>query len=78
MKHAFITIGAGVAALLVSCGGGLAVIRYPTAGSQPPAEPVRWSFDTDPVGEVPPGAVVFSGTWAVRAEADAPSPPNAL
>jgi hypothetical protein len=38
----------------------------------------KWSFDADPVGGLPSGAQVFSGTWAVRAEADAPSPPNAL
>ena len=38
----------------------------------------RWTFDTEPVGSVPAGAQVFSGQWAVRAEPDAPSPPNAL
>jgi 3-keto-disaccharide hydrolase len=27
---------------------------------------------------VPSGAQVFSGQWAIRAESDAPSPPNAL
>jgi uncharacterized cupredoxin-like copper-binding protein len=37
-----------------------------------------FSFDKDAVGALPSGAVAFSGTWAVRAEADAPSAPNAL
>ena len=40
--------------------------------------PGRWTFDSDAVGSVPTGAQVFSGQWAVRAEPDAPSPPNAL
>ncbi len=46
------------------------------AGNVPPE--LRWTFDTDPVGGLSRGAVVFSGTWAVRAETDAPSPPNVL
>ncbi len=46
------------------------------AGNAPPV--LRWTFDADPVGGLPRGAVVFSGTWAVRAEPDAPSPPNIL
>jgi len=37
-----------------------------------------WNFDADAVGDVPARAQVFSGQWAVRAESDAPSPPNAL
>jgi len=39
---------------------------------------MTWTFDTDAIGGVPDGAEVFSGQWAVRAETDAPSPPNAL
>jgi hypothetical protein len=43
---------------------------------------VQWSFDADAEGSVPDGAEVLSqprfGGWAVRAEADAPSAPNAL
>src|SRR6266567_1332876 len=58
----------------------------PSASSQPAAAPARspapstgkWSFDTDPVGGLPAGAQAFSGQWAVRAESDTPSPPNAL
>ncbi|HEX8969487.1 MAG TPA: hypothetical protein VF937_16510 [Chloroflexota bacterium] len=37
-----------------------------------------WNFDRDSVGSLPAGAQAFSGQWAVRAEPDAPSPPNAL
>jgi hypothetical protein len=39
---------------------------------------MHWGFDADPTGGPPPGAEVFSGTWVVRTEAEAPSPPNAL
>jgi hypothetical protein len=38
----------------------------------------RWTFDGDQVGGLPSGAGAFSGQWAVRAESDAPSRPNAL
>ncbi len=38
----------------------------------------KWNFDGDPIGGLPSGAQSFSGQWAVRAEPDAPSPPNAL
>ncbi len=38
----------------------------------------RWTFDADPAGGLPQGTEIFSGTWAVRPEADVPSPPNAL
>ena len=46
--------------------------------ASPSASAGRWNFDADPVGGVPAGAQVFSGQWAVLAESDAPSPPNAL
>jgi len=39
---------------------------------------IEWNFDKDTAGGLPAGAEVFSGSWAVRAEADAPSQPNAL
>jgi hypothetical protein len=38
----------------------------------------EWNFDKDAAGKPPAGAEVFGGTWEVRAEADAPSPPHAL
>jgi len=39
---------------------------------------LSWNFDQDVPGGLPKGAQVYSGTWTVRAEADTPSPPNAL
>jgi hypothetical protein len=35
-------------------------------------------FESDQVGSLPAGTQAFSGNWAVRVEADAPSAPNAL
>jgi Domain of Unknown Function (DUF1080) len=61
---------------LASCGRTPAGSGGPTAADPPP--PSRWTFDADPGGGLPPGAVVFGGAWAVRAEPEAPSPPNAL
>ena len=49
-----------------------------SAQASPGAAVKKWSFDQDQAGAAPTGAQVFSGTWAVRAEADAPSQPNAL
>jgi len=48
----------------------------PTTTSQNPT--LAFNFERDAVDGLPSGAIVFSGTWAVRAENDAPSPPNAL
>ena len=76
MKRALVSFAA-VAVLVVSaCSGGQSAVRYQAADKTAPAQPLRWNFDSDPAGGTPRGAVVFSGTWAVRAEADAPSPPN--
>src|SRR2546428_4679603 len=60
-----------------ACGGS------PLESAPPPAPAetfaaTRWSFDQDPAGSVPSGMSVFSGRWAVRAEAGTPSAPNAL
>ncbi|MBI4491208.1 MAG: DUF1080 domain-containing protein [Chloroflexi bacterium] len=73
-------LGASVAAaiLLASCSGGQPAVKYQPANASAPAQPLRWTFDQDPVGGLPPGAAVFSGSWAVRAEPGAPSSPNAL
>jgi hypothetical protein len=38
----------------------------------------RWNFDTEATGTLPTGAEVFDGAWAIRAEPDAPSQPNAM
>lgn len=48
------------------------------AGQAPLGKTSEWNFDTEPVGGLPARATVFSGSWGVRAEAGAPSPPNAL
>jgi hypothetical protein len=49
----------------------------PTASSERfPA--TTWNFDRDTVGGLPVGATMFTGKWAVRAEAGTPSAPNAL
>jgi hypothetical protein len=64
--------------LLVACGG------QPTSKFQPDNSPMtagqsaQWTFDGEAVGGLPTGAESFNGAWAIRAEADAPSQPNAL
>lgn len=44
----------------------------------PGAAAATWTFDGDAAGALPSGAEPYSGRWTVRAEADAPSQPNAL
>jgi hypothetical protein len=62
-----------LAAIATLCGQSFVV-----AEQGPPGKTSEWTFDKDPAGGPPAGATVFSGRWAVRAEAGAPSPPNAL
>jgi 3-keto-disaccharide hydrolase len=62
--------------LVASACGGPAAVSYTSAA--PGAGPATWSFDQDAVGGLPQAAESFSGQWAVRAETDAPSKPNAL
>ena len=65
--------------LVAGCAGGQAAVKYQSANQSIPAgQTTAWQFDADPTGGLPPGAAAFSGAWAVRAEANAPSPPNAL
>ncbi len=61
--------------VLVSCQGERVTVKY-SAGPQGPAR--QWTFDEEASGRLPTGAHVLSGTWVLRAEAGAPSPPNAL
>jgi hypothetical protein len=62
--------------VVVACGGAATpTVRY-SPGPSAPAQ--TFSFDQDAVGQVPAGATVFSGSWHVRQESGAPSPPNAL
>lgn len=63
-------------ALASSACEGRATVAYQSA---PPSAVSRsWSFDSDEAGSIPAGAEVFSGSWVVRAEQDAPSKSNAL
>ena len=63
-----------VTAVIMGLGWQLCVV----AGQAPPGKTREWNFENEPVGRAPARATVFSGNWAVRAEAGAPSPPNAL
>lgn len=65
-------------ALVIAASGceGRATVAYQSP--PPSATAASWTFDTDAPGSVPPGAEIFSGSWVVRAEADATSKPNAL
>jgi len=71
-------LGAAVVLMFASGCSGQAGVKYARTNANAPAEPLRWTFDTDAVDGVPPGVVVFSGAWRVHAAADAPSPPNVL
>lgn len=67
-----------LAALVVVTSGcaGQPVVTYASAPAG--AASLSWSFDGELVGTAPSGSEVYSGAWAVRSEADAPSQPNAL
>lgn len=67
-----------LAALVVVTSGcaGQPSVTYASAPAS--AAALSWSFDGEAVGTAPAGSEVYSGTWAVRSEADAPSKPNAL
>jgi len=65
----------GVLLALASCGGP-AAISYTSAA--PSASAATWNFDQEATGGPPKGSEPFAGQWVVRAEADAPSKPNAL
>ena len=66
---------AALIALLAACEG-TPTIAYQSAA--PSAAGISRNFDTDGAGGPPARSEVFSGNWIVRAEADAPSKPNAL
>jgi Domain of Unknown Function (DUF1080) len=68
-----------VAFLLTGCTQCQATVKYqPGDKNVESGQTLQWPFDSDPVGGLPAGAQAFSGKWAVRAEADAPSPFHAL
>lgn len=68
--------------LITVAGAGTPLVRYQSEDVSNPAEPLTWSFDDLADGDLPEGSEVLSeirfGGWGVRAEADAPSAPNAL
>ena len=70
-----LAIGLALAVIASACEG-TAAIKYQSPA--PSAPTGSWNFDTDAAGGAPAGAEIFSGSWVVRAEADAPSKPNAL
>src|SRR5512133_183812 len=48
------------------------------SGTKMAGTAAHWNFDAVTKTTLPAGARVFSGLWALRAEAGAPSSPNAL
>jgi hypothetical protein len=65
--------------LFVLFGRGRPAVKFqPSDRNVTAGETTEWTFDADPVGGLPAGAEVFSGSWQVRAEDDAPSKPNVL
>ena len=70
--------GAVILITVAGCGGTPQVKYQPKDANAAAGETVEWSFDKDTAGKLPAGAEVFSGNWEVRAETDAPSPPNVL
>src|SRR5262249_25934067 len=61
------------------CGKGQPVVKYQPGDKNVEAgQHSEWTFDADKAGGLPTGAEVFSGSWQVRVEDDAPSKPNVL
>lgn len=75
-----IAIGIVVAALTFGMGGrsDAAVEHQLNEKGVEGGQTLQWSFDKAKVGAIPAGAHLLSGTWAVKAESDAPSPPHVL
>jgi hypothetical protein len=77
-----LVVGAGflVVGLLVDrWSRGIPVVKFQPGDQNVKAGQTReWTFDTNQPDEPPPGAEIFGGTWVVRPERDAPSPPNVL
>jgi hypothetical protein len=79
MSPARLVLVAVLALAAAGCGAREATVRY-AAGDQgaAPLHTLSWSFDAEPTGGPPAAATVFSGTWVVRPEDGAPTPPNAI
>ncbi len=79
MKSTFLFICCSSLTFLAACVAGPAMIRFnPSDVTVKPGAISSWNFDADKPGSLPKGSSVFSGTWAVRAEAGSPSGTNAL
>jgi 3-keto-disaccharide hydrolase len=76
-KH-LVAIVSALILLAGACSGARAAVRNQPGGENPSDQPLVWNFDSEPTDGIFVTGAVFSGTWEVRAEADAPSPPNAL
>jgi hypothetical protein len=71
------SLGAALLLLASGCVSAQAATKY-QVGDATSSQPLTWTFDSEPTDAIAIVGTVFSGTWEVRAEADAPSPPNAL
>jgi len=69
---------AAIACLLVAACTGSGVTDASASARADGGARTEWTFDREPSDGSPSGAIVFSGGWLIRAEADAPSMPNAL
>jgi 3-keto-disaccharide hydrolase len=67
-----------LAAAVTGCGGKPQVKYHASDRNAVAGQAEEWAFDKDQAGGLPAGAQVFGGAWEVRAEGDAPSPPNVL
>src|SRR4051812_19872388 len=78
-RRLWLLVAGALTTALVACGGvAEAPPRTPMLDASAITPAAQWSFDTAPVGAPPPAAEPFTGAWAVRAEADAPSGSTAL
>ena len=73
----WIAIIAALVLFLTGCGSGQSNSQS-NSGPQELFTEESWNFDEDSPGDPPAGAEVFSGTWEVRPDSDAPTQPNAL
>jgi len=73
----WIAIIAALVLFLAGCGSGQSNSQS-NSGPQDLFTLESWNFDEDSPGDPPADAEVFSGTWEVHHESDAPSEPNAL
>src|SRR5207249_2412229 len=68
-----------VVLLVVFLSPGRPIVKYQSSDRSVTAgETSEWNFDADSAGKIPSGLTIFSGTWEVRPESDAPSSPNVL